>query len=324
MTRDPKPLSQGGDALAAAIAATRDTLPSDERMAALAARLTAAGAWVEDAPAPLSTVAPKPAAPRAEPRLMKLLEPGTLAVIGALLVGAGLIALAISIRGSDVPLVPSSGVPVAAQPGEQAPVAERVPSVDAPAGERALGEAARSPSVSGKSDPRAPLGSDTAAPAAPSNALTGANGPAVVPPSEPTARPTVVSPVSEPAAPASVVAQPQVARRSGASRARDDAQVASTGDTGLAENTVVETEVELLKQARSALGADAIQAFALTERCRAQYPSGSYAQEREYIAISALARMGRTDEARSRASSFRRHYANSAYLPRLARMLGEE
>jgi hypothetical protein len=320
MTKDPKPLSQGGDALAAAIAATRETLPSDDRMAALAARLTAAGAWVEDAPAPLSTVSPKPA-PHAEPRLMKLLEPGTLAVIAALLVGGGLVALAISIRGDDVPLVPGGGVPVAAHPGEQLPVVERAPSVAAPSG-GALDGVARGPSASGKSEPRAPLGSDPAALAAPSETLAGASNPAVAPPSEPAERPNVANTVSEPAAP--VVAQPQVARRSGALRPREDAQVASTGNPVLAENTVFETEVELLKQARSALGADAIQAFALTERCRAQYPSGPYAQEREYIAISALARMGRTDEARSRASSFRRRYANSAYLPRLARMLGEE
>ena len=91
----------------------------------------------------------------------------------------------------------------------------------------------------------------------------------------------------------------------------------------LAANTAVVTEVELLKQARSALSGDPLQAFALSERCRAQYPNGAFAQEREYIAISALVRLGRTDEARSRASLFRMHYPSSAYLPRLARMLGE-
>jgi len=91
----------------------------------------------------------------------------------------------------------------------------------------------------------------------------------------------------------------------------------------LAENTVVESEVELLKRAKSALAADPLQAFALTERCRGQYPNGSFAQEREYIAISALGRLGRTDEARSRAALFRMHYPNSAYLTRLAPLLGE-
>ncbi|HEV8550150.1 MAG TPA: hypothetical protein VGQ57_13995, partial [Polyangiaceae bacterium] len=91
----------------------------------------------------------------------------------------------------------------------------------------------------------------------------------------------------------------------------------------LAANTVIESEVELLKEARSALGADPLQAYALSERCRAQYPNGGFAQEREYIAISALVRLGRANDARSRASLFRMHYPNSAYLPRLARMLGE-
>jgi hypothetical protein len=92
----------------------------------------------------------------------------------------------------------------------------------------------------------------------------------------------------------------------------------------LAENTVVLSEVELLKQARSTLGPNPLEAFVLTERCRSQYPNGSFSQEREYIAISALVRLGRTDEARSRASLFRMRYGNSAYLPRLERMLGEE
>jgi hypothetical protein len=87
---------------------------------------------------------------------------------------------------------------------------------------------------------------------------------------------------------------------------------------------VIQSEIELLKQARSALAPDPLQAFALTERCRAQYPNGTFAQEREYIAITALARLGRTSDAQGRASLFRRRYPSSAYLPRLARLLGED
>ena len=92
----------------------------------------------------------------------------------------------------------------------------------------------------------------------------------------------------------------------------------------LADNTATVSEVELLKEARSALAADPVQAFTLTERCRAQYPNGGFAQEREFIAISALLRLGRADDARSRVSLFKMHYPNSAYLPRLTRMLGDE
>jgi hypothetical protein len=91
----------------------------------------------------------------------------------------------------------------------------------------------------------------------------------------------------------------------------------------LADDTVVPSEVELLKEARSALGVDPARAFALTERCRARYPSGSFAQEREFIAVSALYRMGRSEEARSRLSLFKMHYPSSAYLPALNRLLGE-
>ncbi len=97
-----------------------------------------------------------------------------------------------------------------------------------------------------------------------------------------------------------------------------------TNGAALADNTVVVSEVELLKQARSALGPDPAQAFALTERCRAQYPSGGFAQEREFIAISALYHMGRAEEARSRLALFKMHYPSSAYLPALTRLLGHD
>jgi hypothetical protein len=85
-----------------------------------------------------------------------------------------------------------------------------------------------------------------------------------------------------------------------------------------------ESEIELLKQARSALSADPLRAVALTERCAREFPRGTFAQERDFIAISALTRLGRSREASARAAAFRASYPRSAYLPQLRRMLGEE
>jgi hypothetical protein len=86
---------------------------------------------------------------------------------------------------------------------------------------------------------------------------------------------------------------------------------------------VVESELDLLKQARNTLNADPARAYALTERYRAQYPRGAFAQERDFMAITALSRLGRTSDARSSAADFRARYPRSAYLAQIDRMLGE-
>jgi outer membrane protein assembly factor BamD (BamD/ComL family) len=82
-----------------------------------------------------------------------------------------------------------------------------------------------------------------------------------------------------------------------------------------------ESEIELLKRARNTLPADPVRALALTERCAEEYPRGAFAQERDFIAISALFRVGRRHEALSRAERFRSSYPRSVYLPQLERML---
>ncbi|HET9956240.1 MAG TPA: hypothetical protein VFQ61_17150 [Polyangiaceae bacterium] len=78
------------------------------------------------------------------------------------------------------------------------------------------------------------------------------------------------------------------------------------------------SEIELLKRARAELSGDPLRAYVLTETCRTQYPRGAFAQEREFIAITALSKVGREQEARSRASLFRSHFPRSAYLKQLA------
>ena len=82
-----------------------------------------------------------------------------------------------------------------------------------------------------------------------------------------------------------------------------------------------EDEIALLKDARAALAASPAQALALTERHRADYPRGALVQERELIAITALARLGQSSNAKQRADRFRKAYPRSAYLTQIDRVL---
>jgi outer membrane protein assembly factor BamD (BamD/ComL family) len=74
-----------------------------------------------------------------------------------------------------------------------------------------------------------------------------------------------------------------------------------------------------LRDARLALNSDPARALALTEQHRREYPNGGFSQEREVIAITALARLGRTSEARSRADRFRSAHPTSPYIERVNR-----
>jgi hypothetical protein len=84
------------------------------------------------------------------------------------------------------------------------------------------------------------------------------------------------------------------------------------------------TELELIKQARNAVTADPARAYALTERSRVQFPKAVFGQERDFIALTALFRLGREQQGRAQASLFRSRYPRSAYLPQVERLLGEQ
>ena len=77
------------------------------------------------------------------------------------------------------------------------------------------------------------------------------------------------------------------------------------------------SEAELLESARNALATSPARAFSLAEQHRTLFPGGVLAQEREVIAIEALKRLGRTDEATRRAADFARRYPGSAYRKKL-------
>jgi len=85
-------------------------------------------------------------------------------------------------------------------------------------------------------------------------------------------------------------------------------------------------EFALLRAARQAVAGQPERALSLTEEHAQRFPSGMLAQEREAIAIEALAKLGREAQAQSRAHTFLKAHPGSPYRPRidaaLARMSG--
>lgn len=68
---------------------------------------------------------------------------------------------------------------------------------------------------------------------------------------------------------------------------------------------------------------DPNKALALAEEGHARFSRGLFWQERESVAITSLARLGRTPEARVRARRFIARHPESLYVEELRRMLGE-
>ena len=79
-----------------------------------------------------------------------------------------------------------------------------------------------------------------------------------------------------------------------------------------------EPEVDYLRRAQAVLASSPSEALRMANDHPAAYPRGVLAQEREVIAIDALARLGRRREAALRAEAFRSAFPRSAHLSRLA------
>jgi hypothetical protein len=72
-------------------------------------------------------------------------------------------------------------------------------------------------------------------------------------------------------------------------------------------------EAALLERARRALSSNPALALELTRRHQTEFPRGVLRQEREVIAIEALRRLGKADQARERGSDFRREFPDSPH-----------
>jgi len=82
------------------------------------------------------------------------------------------------------------------------------------------------------------------------------------------------------------------------------------------------SELELLQRAQSALAATPARALAITNEHARAYPSGELVQERELIAVEALARTGQNDQAYERARALMQRFPRTPYVARLELALG--
>lgn len=82
------------------------------------------------------------------------------------------------------------------------------------------------------------------------------------------------------------------------------------------------SELELVQSAQSALSADPERALAIAGEHARVYPSGELVQEREVLAVEALARLGRKEEALRRARALVQRFPRTPYAARLGMAIG--
>ncbi|AKV00250.1 hypothetical protein AKJ09_06913 [Labilithrix luteola] len=80
-------------------------------------------------------------------------------------------------------------------------------------------------------------------------------------------------------------------------------------------------ELALLEEASRALDATPQKTLALTEVHMKHFQAPKFAQERERLAVVALVRLGRLDDARRRANAFEATYPESAHLTRVRELV---
>jgi hypothetical protein len=83
----------------------------------------------------------------------------------------------------------------------------------------------------------------------------------------------------------------------------------------------VQREAKLVAQARRDLATDPARALATTERLSEEFAHGVLVEERQAIAIRALARLGRTEEARRRAHDFLQHHGDGPHADAVRRSI---
>jgi hypothetical protein len=139
--------------------------------------------------------------------------------------------------------------------------------------------------------------------------------------SSPPVATTTVGPVDPPS---SERAAPAPAVRSGSARPKELPRATSASAPAPKEREIASPPMEvalpehaLLLEARRRVASEPLVALSLVDEHGRRFPKSDLTQERELIAIDALITLGRGDEARARASQFRRRFPGSAHLPRL-------
>ena len=93
----------------------------------------------------------------------------------------------------------------------------------------------------------------------------------------------------------------------------------STAITGAAN--APSDELAMLEQASRALDASPEKTLALTDEHQKRFRAPKFAQERERLAVVALVRLGRRDEAKRRADAFEAAFPGSAHLTRIRELV---
>ena len=82
-------------------------------------------------------------------------------------------------------------------------------------------------------------------------------------------------------------------------------------------------ELLLVRRAQDALVSDPARALSLANEHAALFPSGQLTQEREVVAVDALARLGRREDARLRARALVRKFPRTPYVAHLEKAIGQ-
>jgi hypothetical protein len=82
------------------------------------------------------------------------------------------------------------------------------------------------------------------------------------------------------------------------------------------------SEADLVGEAQSLLATNPARALALCDRHRRLYPRGVLVQEREVLAIEALERLGRHEQASARGTRFLDAFPGSAHRSKVAAIVG--
>ncbi len=83
-------------------------------------------------------------------------------------------------------------------------------------------------------------------------------------------------------------------------------------------------EALLVRSAERLLGSEPARALALTEERRRRFPGGALAQEAEVVAIEALLKLGRREDAAARAKTFEASHPGSVHARRLRALFGSK
>ncbi|WP_437758624.1 tetratricopeptide repeat protein [Sorangium sp. So ce1389] len=135
----------------------------------------------------------------------------------------------------------------------------------------------------------------------------------------PVAAPAQVAPAPE-AAP--VVEAPRPAAPTARRDAPRNTRPAAPAPAAPIDSDELLRESNLIDRARAAATQNPDAALSAVAEHQREFPAGRLAEEREYVAIRALMRLGRVDEARARADAFLARYPSTSYADRVHRTVG--